>query len=79
MPLATAERGSSLTVTGNTVRVTNLTGHKLISGYPEGRRMWLNVQWFDAAGQLMARFHQVWIVLGPRPVAAAPVAETASA
>ena len=29
------------------VRVTNLTGHKLISGYPEGRRMWLNVKWFD--------------------------------
>ena len=29
------------------VRVTNLTGHKLITGYPEGRRMWLNVRWFD--------------------------------
>jgi hypothetical protein len=29
--------------------VTNLTGHKLISGYPEGRRMWLNVKWYDAA------------------------------
>ena len=29
------------------VRVTNLTGHKLISGYPEGRRMWLQVKWFD--------------------------------
>jgi hypothetical protein len=29
------------------VRVTNLTGHKLITGYPEGRRMWLNVKWFD--------------------------------
>ena len=26
------------------VRVTNLTGHKLPTGYPEGRRMWLNVQ-----------------------------------
>lgn len=33
-----------------TVRVTNQTGHKLISGYPEGRRMWLNVQGFDASG-----------------------------
>jgi hypothetical protein len=31
----------------NTVRITNLTGHKLISGYPEGRRMWLNVEWYD--------------------------------
>jgi hypothetical protein len=29
------------------VRVTNLTGHKLISGYPEGRRLWINVKWFD--------------------------------
>ncbi|MHC5110696.1 MAG: hypothetical protein ACYTHJ_12570, partial [Planctomycetota bacterium] len=37
----------SLTVLGDAVRVTNLTGHKLISGYPEGRRMWLNVTWYD--------------------------------
>ncbi|MHC4837803.1 MAG: MopE-related protein [Planctomycetota bacterium] len=28
---------------GVTVRVTNLTGHKLPTGYPEGRRMWLEV------------------------------------
>lgn len=32
------------------VRVTNLTGHKLISGYPEGRRMWLNLDWRDLSG-----------------------------
>jgi hypothetical protein len=31
------------------VRITNETGHKLPSGYPEGRRMWLNVKAFDAA------------------------------
>jgi len=30
-----------------TVTVVNLTGHKLITGYPEGRRMWLNVRWYD--------------------------------
>jgi hypothetical protein len=30
--------------------VTNLTGHKLISGYPEGRRMWLNLVWKDGDG-----------------------------
>jgi hypothetical protein len=36
------------------VRVTNETGHKLPTGYPEGRRMWLNVQYFDAADQLIA-------------------------
>jgi hypothetical protein len=34
-----------LDVSGNviTVRVTNHTGHKLPSGYPEGRRIWINV------------------------------------
>jgi len=29
------------------VRVVNQTGHKLPSGYPEGRRMWITVQYFD--------------------------------
>ena len=48
------EQAASLTVTDNVVRVVNLTGHKLISGYPEGRRMWLNVQWYDAADALIA-------------------------
>jgi hypothetical protein len=41
---------ASLTVTGNTVKITNLTGHKLITGYPEGRRMWLNIKWYDGTG-----------------------------
>ncbi len=35
------------------VRLTNETGHKLPSGYPEGRRMWLNVKAFDAADVLI--------------------------
>jgi len=35
------------------VRVVNLTGHKLISGYPEGRRMWLRVRWYDAGDALV--------------------------
>ena len=39
-----------LEVNGDTVQVINLTGHKLITGYPEGRRMWLNVKWFDVDG-----------------------------
>jgi hypothetical protein len=46
--LAAAQNGSNLEVT-----VTNLTGPKLISGYPEGRRMWLNVKWFDGADALV--------------------------
>lgn len=33
------------------VRVTNLTGHRLPTGYPEGRRMWLEVEVEDAAGE----------------------------
>ncbi|MCS6827273.1 MAG: PQQ-dependent sugar dehydrogenase [Caldilinea sp.] len=35
------------------VRVTNETGHKLPTGYPEGRRIWLNVRAYDAAGRLV--------------------------
>ena len=44
---------ASLTVSGNTVKVTNLTGHKLISGYPEGRRMWVNIKWYDETDTLV--------------------------
>ena len=32
------------------LRVRNNSGHKLISGFPEGRRMWLNVQFRDSTG-----------------------------
>jgi hypothetical protein len=35
------------------VRVTNETGHKLPSGYPEGRRIWLNVRVYDATAALI--------------------------
>ena len=52
--LAGAERAehqldlaAALEVDGFSVKVINLTGHKLISGYPEGRRMWLHVEWYD--------------------------------
>jgi hypothetical protein len=44
---------ASMSVSGNTVRIVNLTGHKLISGYPEGRRMWLNTRWYDGSGHLL--------------------------
>jgi hypothetical protein len=36
------------------VRVTNDSGHKLPSGYPEGRRIWINVRFYDAGGTLLA-------------------------
>ena len=42
------ENSAALEVTGNTLRVINQTGHKLITGYHEGRRMWLNVKWRGA-------------------------------
>jgi hypothetical protein len=44
---------ASLSVSGNTLRITNLTAHKLISGYPEGRRMWLSVKWYDGSNALL--------------------------
>ncbi len=44
---------ASLGVSADTLKVTNLTGHKLISGYPEGRRMWLNIKWYDGNNVLL--------------------------
>ena len=44
---------ASLSVVEDTARVVNLTGHKLPTGYPEGRRLWLNVRWLGPAGQLV--------------------------
>ncbi len=54
------QRALTLDVTqvGNyiNVRLINETGHKLPSGYPEGRRMWINVQMIDESFSL-AREH----------------------
>ncbi len=36
-----------------TVRVTNQSGHKLPTGYPEGRRMWLNLKAYDIDNNLI--------------------------
>jgi hypothetical protein len=36
-----------------TVRVTNESGHKLPTGYPEGRRMWINLRAYDGDGDLV--------------------------
>lgn len=54
--VAMLQKAATLTVTPGfdgskpnvTVRVQNETGHKLPTGYPEGRRMWLNVVALDA-------------------------------
>lgn len=43
------QQGDQLQVT-----VINNTGHKLPTGYPEGRRIWINVKFFDAGMALIA-------------------------
>lgn len=35
------------------LRVKNLTGHKLPTGYTEGRRAWVNVKFLDANGKIL--------------------------
>ncbi|WP_420643755.1 hypothetical protein [Candidatus Leptofilum sp.] len=48
-----AELDISLTGTQLVVTVTNNSGHKLPTGYIEGRRMWLQVEAYDADGALI--------------------------
>ena len=50
---ASLKRGSALDITGNTLRVTNLTGHKILTGYPEGRRIWIRTKWMNESNQLL--------------------------
>ncbi|MCW9004572.1 MAG: cytochrome c family protein, partial [Gammaproteobacteria bacterium] len=47
------EKAAALSLQNNTLKVINLTGHKLISGYPEGRRMWLNIIWRDSNNNII--------------------------
>jgi len=47
------EHAAELELSGNTLKVINLTGHKLPTGYPEGRRMWLHVSWYDGSDVLL--------------------------
>ena len=50
LDLTLTEMGDHLSAT---VRVTNETGHKLPSGYPEGRRIWINIVAKDVAGSVI--------------------------
>ncbi|HWN10841.1 MAG TPA: VWA domain-containing protein [Pyrinomonadaceae bacterium] len=50
--VATLQRAAELSATRQVdealkVRVWNMTGHKLPTGYPEGRRMWLDVRFLN--------------------------------
>jgi hypothetical protein len=47
--LAVVQEASGLKVT-----VTNNCGHKLPTGYPEGRRMWINVKFYDDSNSLIS-------------------------
>jgi hypothetical protein len=51
-------QAGTLDVNGDLVRVTNMTGHKLITGYPEGRRMWLNIKFYDNTGTFLEEVGQ---------------------
>ena len=56
-----------------TLRITNLTGHKLPSGYPEGRRMWVNVKFYDAGGAVIkeiGEYSSIETKIFGKPVAA---------
>jgi hypothetical protein len=57
-------QAATLDVDGNIARITNMTGHKLISGYPEGRRMWLNIKFYDRQDNMIEEIGK-W---GPLPV-----------
>ncbi|MGD8393835.1 MAG: PKD domain-containing protein, partial [Candidatus Eiseniibacteriota bacterium] len=50
LDLAVVDQGDVLEAT---VTVTNETGHKLPSGYPEGRRIWIHVVARDAGGGIV--------------------------
>jgi hypothetical protein len=54
------QKAATLEVTGTipniTVKVINETGHKLISGYPEGRRIWINVKAYNSSDVLIGEF-----------------------
>lgn len=46
---AVEQQGSTLRV-----RITNQSGHKLPTGIGEGRRMWINLRFFDGSGALLS-------------------------
>ena len=69
---------ASLSISGNTLKVTNLTGHKLISGYPEGRRMWINVKWYDASSNLLredGEYGPITVTINGKPVTVRTIAD----
>lgn len=64
----TAIEATPGTITAS-VTVTNLSGHKLPTGYPEGRQMWIQIEALDAGG---APFWQSGILDGNNELIADP-------
>jgi len=54
MLTAAADLEAAQTDSTLTVRVINQSGHKLPTGYPEGRRMWINIEFYDATESVIA-------------------------
>ena len=70
------------TMTGEIATPAKAGEEYVIVAWPilkEGRKEVAGTALFDGEGRLMARAHQVWITMGPRPQTAAPATETASA
>lgn len=70
------------TMTGEVLRHPKAGEPCVIMAWPlrrDGRKETAGVALFSADGELMARAHQVWIVMGPRPDPAAQAKESASA
>jgi hypothetical protein len=70
------------TMTGEVLRRPRAGETCVVMAWPiarEGRKETAGVALFSAEGELMARAHQVWIVMGPRPDPAAAAKVTASA
>ncbi|HEY8614644.1 hypothetical protein [Phenylobacterium sp.] len=70
------------TMTGEVLRRPKAGEPCVVMAWPlarEGRKETAGVALFSAQGELMARAHQVWIVMAPRPAADAAAKEQASA
>jgi hypothetical protein len=68
------------TMTGEVIRRPKAGEDCIVLAWPlarDGRKETAGVALYSAAGELMARAHQVWIVMGPRPPQAAEAAARA--
>lgn len=70
------------TMTGEILRRPAAGEPCIVMAWPlarDGRKEFAGVALFSAAGELLARAHQVWIIMGPPPQAAAQAAAKADA